>query len=153
MSLQLENIPAGYVRHTHSSPLTTPWEPLYSRVENGAVILATRARQAHCNSKGIIHGGLLCALTDNAMGLSVVEHLRIKGIPRGPGGSTIGLAIDFLAPANVGQWLEFVPRVLHVGGSIGFVDCLVTADAQPIARGNGTYRFYRPPPTSTSVAD
>jgi acyl-coenzyme A thioesterase PaaI-like protein len=36
-----------------------------------------------------------------------------------------------------------VPRVLRAGGSLGFVDCLVRADDQPIARGNATFRIFR----------
>jgi hypothetical protein len=28
------------------------------------------------------------------------------------------------------------------GGSLGFVDCLVRADDQPIARGNATFRIF-----------
>jgi acyl-coenzyme A thioesterase PaaI-like protein len=56
---------------------------------------------------------------------------------------TIGLTLDFLGAAKIGQWLEVVPRVLRAGGSIGFVDCLVRADDQPVARGNATFRIFR----------
>jgi acyl-coenzyme A thioesterase PaaI-like protein len=52
------------------------------------------------------------------------------------------LAVDFLASAQIGQWVEIVPRVLKTGSSLGFVDCLVLADGQPIARGSATFRFY-----------
>jgi acyl-coenzyme A thioesterase PaaI-like protein len=71
-----EQIPAGYSRHFRASPLTDPWEPLYSKAENGAILLALRIRQAHCNSRGFAHGGLISALADNAMGLSLDETLR-----------------------------------------------------------------------------
>ena len=56
---------------------------------------------------------------------------------------TISLAIDFLGSGRIDQWLEFKPRVLRVGGSLGFVDCLVHADDQPVARGNATFRIFR----------
>ena len=139
-----EQIPEGYSRHFRSSPLTDPWEPLYSKAENGAIVLALRIRHAHCNSRGIAHGGLISALADNAMGLSLSEALGERHKERPSGLVTITLALDFLGAGRIDQWLEFVPRVLRAGGSLGFVDCLIRADDQPIARGNATFRIFRP---------
>ena len=138
-----EHIPAGYSRHFRSSPLTDPWEPLYSKAENGAILLALRIRTAHCNSRGFAHGGLISALADNAMGLSLTEALGEQNKERPSGLVTISLSLDFLGAARIDQWLEFVPRVLRAGGSLGFVDCLVRADDRPIARGNATFRIFR----------
>jgi acyl-coenzyme A thioesterase PaaI-like protein len=138
-----EQIPGGYSRHFRTSPLTDPWEPLYSKAENGAILLALRIRKAHCNSRGFAHGGLISALADNAMGLSLSEALGERHKERPSGLVTITLALDFLGAGRIDQWLEFVPRVLRAGGSLGFVDCLVRADDQPIARGNATFRIFR----------
>ena len=115
-----EQIPAGYSRHFRASPLTDPWEPLYSKAENGAILLALRIRQAHCNSRGFAHGGLISALADNAMGLSLDETLRRTQGKESGALVTVGLALDFLGAAKVGQWLEVTPRVLRAGGSLGF---------------------------------
>lgn len=138
-----EQIPAGYKRHFRSSPLTDPWEPLYSKAENGSIVIALRIRREHCNSRGFAHGGLISALADNAMGLSLLETLRQREQQPPSGALTISLALDFLGSAQIGQWLEFVPRVLRAGSSLGFVDCLVRADDQAIARGNATFRVYK----------
>jgi acyl-coenzyme A thioesterase PaaI-like protein len=138
-----EQIPEGYSRHFRTSPLTDPWEPLYSKAENGAILLALRIRKAHCNSRGFAHGGLISALADNAMGLSLSEALGERHKERPSGLVTITLSLDFLGAGPIDQWLEFVPRVLRAGGSLGFVDCLVRADDQPIARGNATFRIFR----------
>jgi acyl-coenzyme A thioesterase PaaI-like protein len=89
-------IPEGYARHFRTSPLTDPWEPLYSKADNGAIILALRIRQAHCNSRGFAHGGLISALADNAMGLSLIETLGERHHERPSGLVTISLALDFL---------------------------------------------------------
>src|SRR5216684_1404929 len=72
----------------------------------------------------------------------LIESLHQTGFERSRGGSTVSLSLDFLASARVGQWVEFVPRILKIGQGIGFADCLVIADSQTIARGNATYRFY-----------
>jgi acyl-coenzyme A thioesterase PaaI-like protein len=74
------------------------------------------------------------------MGLSVYESLgnRQDGQPRSI--LTVSLALDFLGSAQIGQWLEFVPRVLKAGNNLGFADCIVSADGQPIARASATFR-------------
>ena len=136
-------IPPEFAPHFRKSQLTDPWEPLFSKVGNGFVTIALWARPSHCNGKGFLHGGLISALADNAMGLSVIETLREQGVERARNGSTVSLSVDFLASARVGQWVVFVPRVLKVGGSLGFADCAVLADAHPVARANATFRLYR----------
>jgi acyl-coenzyme A thioesterase PaaI-like protein len=138
-----EHIPEGYARHFRKSPLTDPWEPLYSKAVNGSILLALRARAPHCNSRGFVHGGLIGALADNAMGLSVIETLRQGREREARGCVTVSLALDFLGSAQIGQWLEIAPRVLKAGNNLGFVDCLIRADDRPIARGNATFRIYQ----------
>jgi len=138
-----EQIPAGFSRHARTSPLTEPWEPIYAKAENGSIILALRIRREHCNSRGFAHGGLISTLADNAMGLSLEETLRLQGEERVSRALTITLALDFLGSAQIGQWVEFGPRVLRAGKSLGFVDCIVRADDKPIARGNATFRVYQ----------
>jgi acyl-coenzyme A thioesterase PaaI-like protein len=142
MSTEQDVLPEGYVLHVRTSPVTDPWQPLFAKTAGGTVSLALRIRAAHCNGKGFMHGGVISALADNAMGLSIIETLRHQGISRGRGGSTLGLALDFLLSAQLGQWVEFSPRVLKIGAGIGFADCLIMADSQIIARANATYRFY-----------
>lgn len=138
-----EHIPAGYARHFRQSPLTDPWEPLYSKRANGSVLLALWTREPHCNGRGFVHGGLVSALADNAMGLSLIETLRQGQEGSVRGCVTVSLALDFLRSAQIGQWLEIVPRVLQAGSNLGFVDCIVRADDHPIARGNATFRIYQ----------
>ncbi len=64
------DIPEGFERHTRRSPLTDPWEPLYSKQTDKAVIIGLRLAKPHTNGRGLIHGGLIAALADNAMGHS-----------------------------------------------------------------------------------
>jgi uncharacterized protein (TIGR00369 family) len=139
---ETDEVPDGYARYSRSSSVTDPWQPLFTKTEAGAVNLALHVRSAHCNGKGLLHGGVISALADNAMGLSVIETLSQQSIKRRRSGSTVSLSLDFLASAHVGQWVVFAPRVLKVGSGIDFVDCLIIADSQTIARGSATYRFY-----------
>jgi len=100
--------PEGFAPHFRKSPVTDPWEPLYSRKTDGVVQLGLQIRQAHCNSRGLPHGGVIAALADNAMGLSCAAALPSSG-----GLVTVSLSIDYLGSSRLGQWLQFEPRVLR----------------------------------------
>jgi uncharacterized protein (TIGR00369 family) len=127
-------IPDGFAPHTRSSPVTAPWEPIFARVgdsfELGLLIAA-----AHCNGRGMLHGGVTAALADNAMGLTYARALGAAG-----GVVTIGLTVDYAASGRPGQWLQITPRLLRDGKSMGFVDALITADGGLIARASATFR-------------
>lgn len=133
-------VPEGFAPHTRKSPVTDPWEPLYARRAAGVVELGVRLGPNHCNSRGLIHGGVIAALADNAMGLSFGETRRMQGSELTGGAVTIGLAVDFVGAGKVGQWLTISPRVVKAGRSMGFVDALVTADDQIVARASATFR-------------
>ena len=91
----------------------------------------------------MVHGGLISALADNAMGLSC--GLQIKE----PGARlvTISLSVDFLSSANIGQWLEVSTNFVRAGGSICFAQSLVTADGEPCARANATFKILKVRPS------
>ncbi len=139
-----EHVPQEFLPYQRSSPVTDAWQPLFLKREAEAVVIGMEIGTAHCNGRGFLHGGVISALADNAMGLSVAQVMVHRELPRGAQGFTVNLAVDFLASGQVGQWAEFAPRVLKVGGSIAFVDCLVSANGTPIARANGTFRVLSP---------
>jgi acyl-coenzyme A thioesterase PaaI-like protein len=53
---------------------------------------------------------------------------------------TIGLAVDFVGSAQVGQWLAIESDVIKTGSTICFAQCLIKADDVVIARANATFR-------------
>ena len=133
------DIPQGFARHPKRSPLTDPWEPIYSKTTPEAVIIGLRLAEAHTNSRGLIHGGLIAALADNAMGMSCAVQLT----ERPHGLVTVSLSVDYLGSATIGQWLQVDTNFVKTGGSICFVQCLVTADGDPCARANATFKILR----------
>ena len=136
MMHETHSIPPGFERHYRQSPVTDPWEPIYSRKTHEAVILGLVAEAAHTNSRGFVHGGLISALADNAMGLSCSHRL---------GGDTslvtVNLTLDFLGSAQIGQWLEFTTEFVKSGGTLSFAQAFVTADGEPCARANAVFRM------------
>ena len=70
-------VPAGFEPHFRKSPFTDPWEPLYSMRTDRAVIMGLRLAKPHTNARGLIHGGLIASLADNAMGYSCGQVARL----------------------------------------------------------------------------
>jgi len=128
-------IPEGFEPHTRRSPLTDPWEPLYSKRTADAVIIGLRLAKPHTNARGLIHGGLIATLADNAMGHSCAFRIGATSSL-----VTIGLSVDFVGTAQVGQWLAVEPEVIRAGSTICFAQSLIKADDVVIARANATFR-------------
>ena len=137
MAPEASAIPDGFEPHFRKSPLTEPWEPLYAKRTDTAVLIGLRLARPHTNSRGLIHGGLITALADNAMGSSCA---LVMGWETSKSLVTISLAIDFTGPAKVGQWLTIEPEVIRTGSTICFAQSLIKADDVVIARANGTFR-------------
>ena len=134
-------MPAGYQPHTRRSPLTDPWEPLFARETDDGVQLAVEVREAHCNSRGLAHGGLIASLADNAMGISAVRRAREHPGAENASAVTVSLALDYIDAARPGECLEVQPTVLKVGRTLAFVECRVVCGDRLIARGNASFRM------------
>jgi uncharacterized protein (TIGR00369 family) len=133
----MTEIPAGFAPHFRKSPLTDPWEPLFSRKREGGIDIGFVVREPHCNARHFLHGGMLAAMCDNAMGLSLAVAL---GGGAGLSIVTLNLAVDYVGGGKLGQFVQVEPRVIRPGRTIGFCDALVTADGSVIARANACFR-------------
>jgi uncharacterized protein (TIGR00369 family) len=133
----------GFTPHFRQSPVTDPWEPLFSRRVDGVIQIGMWVREVHCNSRGFLHGGVIAALADNAMGLSCVEFTGSKNQEMAKGAVTIGLSVDYTSPSQQGQWFQVEPRIVRVGRSTGFADALITADGNIIARASASFGMLR----------
>ena len=132
-------VPDGYTRHTRRSGLTEPWEPIFAKVTDAVFLLGIRAAAPHANSRGLVHGGLMTALADNAMGLSC--GLKLVG---GTRLLTVSLTIDFLASAKLGQWVEVDTTYVKTGKRLCFAQAFVRADGTPCARASATFSVVPP---------
>ena len=133
-------IPADFEPHFRKSPFTDPWEPLYSKKTDKAVVMGLRLAKAHTNGRGLIHGGLIATLADNAMGYSCAQATNWT-----TSFVTVSLAVDYVGSAGIGQWLAAESDVLRTGSTLCFAQCLVKADNAVIARASGTFRVVPKP--------
>ncbi|MDJ0920395.1 MAG: PaaI family thioesterase [Henriciella sp.] len=136
-----QQVPDGFERHFRRSAVTDPWEPLYSRKTDTSLQMGLVLAEAHCNSRGLVHGGVIAALSDNAMGLTCVGALMAGGRDASKGLVTVSLGVDYFGSAKLGQWLQIDPEPVKTGGSICFARALIHADDTPVAMANATFKI------------
>ena len=136
-----EHPPAGFTPHERKSPLTEPWEPLFARKAEDRLVLGLTIARPHTNSRGLLHGGLIAAMADNAMGLSCGVVLA-RGGPQTGGLVTVSLAVDYLGKAEIGDWLEFDTDFVRTGRTLCFAGAVVRAAGAPVARAHATFRLH-----------
>src|ERR1700752_3219312 len=132
--MTVTDIPAGFEPHLRSSPVTDAWAPLYAKRLEKAVHIGLRLAKPHTNGRGLIHGGLIAALADNAMGYSCAQATNWT-----TSFVTVSLSVDFVGSAEIGQWLAIESDVIRTGSTICFAQCLAMADDAVIARASGTF--------------
>jgi len=102
-------------------------------IGDGRAVGSLQAGPQHANPMGTLHGGVLCDLTDAAMGMAFASTLA-------PGESftTMTLSINFFRPVWLGR-LRAEARVMNRGKNVGYVECEVTdQDGKQVARADST---------------
>jgi acyl-coenzyme A thioesterase PaaI-like protein len=137
--MDLSQIPAGFEPWTRGgSPVTAPWEPIYTRERDAGVEVGTFIRPALCNSRGLLHGGVIAALCDVAMGYTLGSVLRARGVDV-LSLLTTHLSVDYIGKAERG-WLNIAPNIIQAGRSSGIVEATATVDDQVIAHAKASFR-------------
>ena len=104
--------------------------------EPGHVRMEFQATEQFLNPMGVVQGGFLTAMLDEAMGPAALSAL-----PAGQGVPTLELKVSFLRPASPGR-LVADARVVHMGRSVVFLESsLVTDDGTLIAKATATARI------------
>jgi uncharacterized protein (TIGR00369 family) len=134
-----DTVPAGFEPYSWMSPLLAPWQPIYERRLADRVVLGVRAKSAHTNSRGTVHGGLFAALADQAMGMSCGVQLRSSDTPVANLWTT-SLTLDYLGSATLGQWLAFDTIFVRCGRTICHAEADISADGATVARARATFR-------------
>ncbi len=91
------------------------------------------------NHSGFVHGGMISALADSAMGRSV---RTIKpGVARS---MSFDLKLSFIATARVGERLRATGRVVHAGKRTAVAECRVEGPGgRLVATASGTFAVTR----------
>lgn len=129
------DVPLGFEPHVRKSPVTDPWEPLYARRDGETFSLGLRIGHIHCNARGLLHGGVISSLADNAMGIACVTQMEdVSAL-------TVSLSVDFLSVGRIDQWLEVRAVPVKLGRTLAFADARIEADGGVIAKAAATFRI------------
>ena len=102
-------------------------------IGDGRAVGSLQSGPQHANPMGTLHGGVLCDMTDAAMGMAFASTLA-------PGESftTMSLNINFFRPVWQTR-LRAEARVVNRGKNVGYIECEVTdQDGKHIAKANST---------------
>lgn len=94
-----------------------------------------RCSEVHSNPVGTCHGGALATFVDTFV--KAVRPGADEGQPHNP---TISLTVDYLAPIPVGAWVEAKVELVKQTRTMLFIQSIITADGETVARSNAIYR-------------
>lgn len=102
-------------------------------VGSGKAVIEFEAGERHANPMGTLHGGVLCDISDAAMGLAYASRLD-----EGESFTTLELKINFLKPVWKAR-LRAEGSVVNGGKTVGLVMCDVFDEQERlIARASST---------------
>jgi len=95
----VSSVPYGFRELTEAIGFAEANGPWFEKIEGRRAIRGFRPGPQHANGLGIVHGGMLAAFLDSAMGTAVWHQLERRSV-------TLRLSIDYLGPGKVGDWLQ-----------------------------------------------
>jgi uncharacterized protein (TIGR00369 family) len=98
-------IPPGFRKLTQASGFAAANGPWFEKIDGDRAIRGFLPGPQHANALGIVHGGMLAAFLDSAMGTAVLHTLKRRAV-------TVRLSLDYLGPGRVGEWLQAEGEVI-----------------------------------------
>ena len=125
--------PPGFVRSSGRGRFSTHNGPYFHR-QDGAQAFFAVAR--HCNSIGLIHGGMLSAFLDGVLA---------GAASRGSGATaiTVHLSIDFLEMGRAGEWVLGEASLTRAARDMAFVEGRAHIGGRVLARATGVFKLMR----------
>lgn len=112
--------------------------PLLARRDGDRWVYGLATDSRHANAIGVIHGGTLCALADQAMSVIAWEAAERQPVV------TIHMDTSFIASAAPGDFLEAEARITARTGSMLFVEATVTRTGEDVIRASCVMKIVKP---------
>ena len=108
-------------------------------MEDGAAVIEMVPAAEMANTMGYVHGGMISALADTAMGraLRTIEPAVSRSM-------SFDLKLNFISAAKVGETLRAKGRVVHAGRRTAVTECRVEGPGgRLVATASGTFAITR----------
>ena len=126
--------PEGFTLSRGRGPFSTRNGPFYDRRTEAGVERGLYVLDRHCNSFGLMHGGMIATFLD---GLLAAQSHHASGKV----GVTIQLSIDYLRMARQGEWLQGDAQTTRQAGELVFVEGRVFTSAGDVARAHAIFKL------------
>lgn len=135
----MTDIPAPYEKIPFNHGFVGQIGPLYYYDHEGGFARAFRVEERHVNGMGRCHGGMLMAFADMAFGSAVSYQVKRYWV-------TVRLLTDFLAGAEIGDWVEGTGEITGQDGDFYFVKGRIWSGDTVLMQGTGTFKALGPRP-------
>ena len=132
------DIPDGFKPRRFGDGFIAVNGPLYLKKLERGILLGFRVERRHCNPMGICHGGMIATFCDMLLPISahyLSPELERRFLP------TINLQVDYLAASKLGAWVQGEAQLLRATRSMVFMQGVVSADGEPVARVSGIFKI------------
>jgi len=87
----------------------------YRRNKEGGLEYAFPAEAKHCNTHGIVHGGVLMTFADYCLCMEATDHYNNESC------ITVNFNCDFVSAAEIGNLIQCAATVTRKTGSMAFI--------------------------------
>ncbi|MFZ4606284.1 MAG: PaaI family thioesterase [Caulobacter sp.] len=124
--------PEGF-KPSARGPYTTHNGPFFHRIEQDRLEHCFFVLKRHCNSLGIVHGGMLSTFMDGVLANAV-------GREAGTASVTVHLSLDFLSMARAGDWVYGDGVVTRKTKDLIFVEGRIHTGSRDVMRASGIFK-------------
>ncbi|HEX2136214.1 MAG TPA: PaaI family thioesterase [Microvirga sp.] len=124
----------GWIVRDDEPGLMTLVGPLWQRGNDRDLVFGFLAEEKHLNRRGVVHGGMLMAFADQALGLTAREVTG--GVPQ----ATIQLDTQFIAPVAAGEFVEARAQVVRRTRAILFMRGTLAVGERAVASSQGIWK-------------
>jgi acyl-coenzyme A thioesterase PaaI-like protein len=125
--------PEGFVPSSGRGTFSNHNGPYF---HNPAGVQAFFSLKRHCNSVGIVHGGMLSAFLDGVLASAA-------GRATGGISITVHLSIDFLDMGRAGDWILGEAQLNRATSDLAFVEGRAHVRGRILARATGVFKVMR----------
>jgi uncharacterized protein (TIGR00369 family) len=137
--MDAESLIADGWQRSEAGGFTGFFGQLWSRSIGDEHLVGLIIEPRHSNNHlGTVHGGVLMTLADLGLGTGVARALG------GPAVVTISLQTQFVATANIGEFLVCRPEVIRTSKSVVFVRGLICVGDRTVASAEGIWKVIQP---------